>query len=550
MQAGFLVAPQAPVATQPRQMVQPLPTGTERTPGCRGAIRCGARECDHGTGPRRIRQRFRRRNPLRAGKAPRRPCLSLRTTTSKPVPMPGLPAPPPDPSTAVAPAASSGTMPAGAAVAVEKTADGEQQSTEDERPVKSRRAPSQLDQGTSVAESSGQPAGANRGLLPVPRSAAETPRKSPHGAQAAPFAAEAAETGRSIAGTAPAMAMAPTARDISGRPAARSEPRSTSAGRAPTDVPTPSEPAGAAFFNTSTTAHMPMAYAAATNAAPATVATVGTADTAGWMSVRREPRSTGAEPAATGAPAPGATVPAAAIAAPTAAADTPSAYSATTNAAPAAVATVGIADAAGWETLRSEPRSTSAGPAPTVLPHIAEAPQHPILAPGQAEQAASSAQHRPAAAQPTSASNLAASPPTTASQDPGQPATVPPTATTVTASSIAEATATGAAISDAVGQPRTPQIVRSEAAASSPPVQQTVPSPLAKASCRDAGSVRALGHDCGRFPGAALGRSCRRTARSTIPGGSLRDQNTGQPWATDRRGANTGRITPVRFRKP
>ena len=32
MQAGFPVAPQAPVATQPRQMVQPLPTGTERTP--------------------------------------------------------------------------------------------------------------------------------------------------------------------------------------------------------------------------------------------------------------------------------------------------------------------------------------------------------------------------------------------------------------------------------------------------------------------------------------------------------------------------------------
>ena len=32
MQAGFPVAPQAPVATQPRQMVQPLPTGAERTP--------------------------------------------------------------------------------------------------------------------------------------------------------------------------------------------------------------------------------------------------------------------------------------------------------------------------------------------------------------------------------------------------------------------------------------------------------------------------------------------------------------------------------------
>ena len=32
MQAGFPAAPQAPVATQPRQMVQPLPTGAERTP--------------------------------------------------------------------------------------------------------------------------------------------------------------------------------------------------------------------------------------------------------------------------------------------------------------------------------------------------------------------------------------------------------------------------------------------------------------------------------------------------------------------------------------
>ena len=31
MQAGFPVAPQTPVALQPRQMVQPLPSGTERT---------------------------------------------------------------------------------------------------------------------------------------------------------------------------------------------------------------------------------------------------------------------------------------------------------------------------------------------------------------------------------------------------------------------------------------------------------------------------------------------------------------------------------------
>ena len=74
MQAGFLVAPQAPVATQPRQMIQPLPTGTERTPvavpqfdvALANAIMDEAR---------RIRQRLRRRNPLRARKASRLPCL-------------------------------------------------------------------------------------------------------------------------------------------------------------------------------------------------------------------------------------------------------------------------------------------------------------------------------------------------------------------------------------------------------------------------------------------------------------------------------------------
>ena len=78
--------------------------------------------------------------------------------------------------------------------------------------------------------------------------------------------------------------------------------------------------------------------------------------------------------------------------------------------------------------------------------------------------------------------SLAASPPTTASQDPGQPATVPPTATTVTASSIAEAITTGVRVSETFGQPRMPLIVRSDTAISSPPAPQTVPSPLATAS--------------------------------------------------------------------
>ncbi len=45
MQAGFPVAPQAPVALQPRQMIQPLPTGTERTLVAVPQFGAGAREC-------------------------------------------------------------------------------------------------------------------------------------------------------------------------------------------------------------------------------------------------------------------------------------------------------------------------------------------------------------------------------------------------------------------------------------------------------------------------------------------------------------------------
>ena len=69
MQAGFPVAPQAPVAMQPRQMVQPLPTGTERTPVAApqfGVALANAMQ----TRARRIRQRFWRRNPSPADKVP------------------------------------------------------------------------------------------------------------------------------------------------------------------------------------------------------------------------------------------------------------------------------------------------------------------------------------------------------------------------------------------------------------------------------------------------------------------------------------------------
>ena len=131
MQAGFPVAPQVPVAMQPRQMVQPLPAGTERTlvaaPQFGAALAIALANdpsVDQATVPA-AQSATSGQGTLSAMS------VASEHTTSKPVPMPGLPAPPPDPSTAVAPAASSGTMPAGAAVAVEKTADGEQQSTED-----------------------------------------------------------------------------------------------------------------------------------------------------------------------------------------------------------------------------------------------------------------------------------------------------------------------------------------------------------------------------------------------------------------------------------
>ena len=69
-------------------------------------------------------------------------------------------------------------------------------------------------------------------------------------------------------------------------------------------------------------------------------------------------------------------------------------------------------------------------------------------------------------------------------------------------------------------------------------------------ACRDANNLRAYGHACGRLPGAPRGESCRRTARGSIPVGSLHDQNTRQPRATVRRRANRGRSTARRDRNP
>ena len=101
-----------------------------------------------------------------------------------------------------------------------------------------------------------------------------------------------------------------------------------------------------------------------------------------------------------------------------------------------------------------------------------------------------------------------------------------------------------------LAQTRTPQIVRAEAAASSPSVQQTGPSPpLAKASAATRNASVPAANATVDFRAPPIGGSCRRTARSTGPGGSRHVQNTGQPWAADRRDANPGRIT-ARFRKP
>ena len=92
MQAGFLVAPQAPVATQPRQMVQPLPTGTERTPVAVPQFDVALANAMTTTGPGGSGNGSGAAIRCRADKVSLTAMsVVTETATSKPVPMPGLP---------------------------------------------------------------------------------------------------------------------------------------------------------------------------------------------------------------------------------------------------------------------------------------------------------------------------------------------------------------------------------------------------------------------------------------------------------------------------
>ena len=167
---------------------------------------------------------------------------------------------------------------------------------------------------------------------------------------------------------------------------------------------------------------LPTGYVAATDAAPVAMAMVGAPDIAGRTTMRSEPRSTGADRPQTDVPAPGAPVQAVTMNTLTAGAGVTTAHVAVTNAAPAAIATVGLADTAGRASVRSEPRSTGAEPAPTDLAHVVEALPEPLPGPVQAEQTTSPAQQRTAAVPPPSASKVDPLPTM-------QPATVSPTGT-------------------------------------------------------------------------------------------------------------------------
>ena len=332
--------------------------------------------------------------------------------------------------------------------------------------------------------------------------------------------------------------------DIAGQATVRSEPRSAGADRAPTDVPTPGAPVQAAAINTSTAAMgLPTGYVAATDAAPVAMAMVGAPDIAGRTTMRSEPRSTGADRPQTDVPAPGAPVQAVTMNTLTAGAGVTTAHVAVTNAAPAAIATVGLADTAGWASVRSEPRSTGAEPAPTDLAHVAEALPEPLPGPVQAEQTTSPVQQRTAAVPPPSASKVDPLPTM-------QPTTVSPTGT---ARRIEHRRGRHHRCRDK--QFRRPAVDAADCAIRSRRSQPTRAADWKVATtrqvaCRDANNLRAYGHACGRFPGAPRGESCRRTARGSIPVGSLHDQNTRQPRATVRRRANRGRITARRDRNP
>lgn len=429
MQAGFPAAPQAPVATQPRQMVQPLPTGAERTPvvvpqfnAALSNVMMNRGSTDQATVPAA-------QSAASEADVPDAIPRVTAPATSKAVPMAGLQAPSLDPPSGAEPAARS------IAIATSKT-----EFVDRPGPLRQSSAkqigPSEIPAGQGLIST--QPFARNPATVPQAE-------KSLHAGQAAAPAAEMATMRRPIAGTAPSrigrsLPLAP--KDPA--PATMAGNSAGSATKSILSRPTAPRPSNPDEF----TADAPNTLDAA------------------FLS-----------PAMMGISAPRAPGQAAAIITPTAVTGMPIAEFAATNRSPGATATVIAARA----TVSSEPQSTGAVPAPADRLSVDTPNQAALPDSAPAEQATSPTQHRPATVQPPLASNLAA-PPTAASQDPGQPVTEPLTPIAVAPSSSAVAFATGAPIGEGFAQSKPPQIVRSEAAGGSPPVQQTVQSPpLAKA---------------------------------------------------------------------
>jgi hypothetical protein len=510
MQAGFPVAAQAPVALQPRQIIPPLPTGTERTlvavPQFGVALANALANdppVDQATVP--AAQSATSGQDILAAMS-----VATANPTSKPIPMPGLQASPLDSPTGAAPAvrsasvaksqvanragsvpqdateqveppavppsqtspasplltgASTITAPTGAAVSVEKAADDGQQLPEDGTPARSRRATgaatAQLDQGNRVAKRSVQQVGANHVLPPVPQSIAEMPRNSPHAGQTAPSADEAAALRRSLANTVPALAMTPAARELRGLPRYPSVPAAplTPPGNRSTAPADPADPPSP----------MQISPAAELLAMP----TIQGLPAAGPPADRNQPPGSVPTPRATLAPHALGGAPSANLGVPTS----------------TMVAAADEFRSAGPGAALAAPSTVSTQRLPPAIPGIGLASSAPVQAAGittvlAAANAAPGATATVGIADtvaPTDLSGVAeAFPPPL--PGPVQPATVPPTGIAIVASSIVEAAA-GAVTDDSLVQTRIPQIVQAEAAASSPSVPQTGPSlPLAKVS--------------------------------------------------------------------
>jgi flagellar hook-length control protein FliK len=315
-----------------------------------------------------------------------------------------------------------GTLPTSAAVIIAKPADGRQQSPTEGIPAEPRQVskdgPAPL--GTQVAESSGQPPGADRAPLPLAQSAAGGP---PAAGLAAPSAAETDATRRS-----PARATPRIPREI------QLLPREPLAQTAPS-----TRPGSRSTGQAKAAASLPLVQVSS-SVEPLTL-----------LPIQGSPAAPGGrnQPPVV-----------AVINTPIAYAGLLTADAAAANATPVAVATAGAADTAGRATVQRERRSIGDGLAPPDLSCVNEALQESLPDPAQSDQATAPAEGRPANVSPP-----------------------PPTETAAASSGIAAAIATGVRAGEAPDQPSTSQTVRSEAAASGSPGQQAGPlPPLAKAS--------------------------------------------------------------------